>query len=333
MTESTSNIKPMHWVVWSVLLVSAFVLYPWAVSSRWVSNSDVHALLELWAAFTALTAGLIIIIHYFANGSWLFLIISLGFVLQGSEDLVHALFSFSRIWGEEPKELIKFVPGTYAAGRFILIACVIIAWFLREKFTTETQRIRISMLVIVLGIAASTLSTIIIIKSHLPSFILEHIVTRPADFILIPFYLLAAALYKKEFRDAKYHTPFVFSIICSLIFGIASQIYVAHSRGLYDSLFDMAHLLKIFSYVCPILGVSVGTFSMYKKEAEYGKALAFSVQKEKELTAAMTLASIGDAVIATDTEGMVTLINRVAEELTGWLRDDVTGKPLSETFT
>ncbi len=334
MMERSSNIRPVHWAAWAVLLVLAFIQYPWAVASNWMSSSDMHAILELWAALTALTAGLIIMIHYFANGSWLFLIISLGFVLQGGEDLVHGIFSFTRIWGEEQKELNKFVPGTYAAGRFILIVCIILAWFMREKFSAEMQRIRISILVIVSGIAASTLSTIVIIKSHLPDFIsLGRIVTRPADFVLIPFYLLAVVLYKKVFGEAKHHTPFVFSIICSLIFGIASQVYMAYSQELYDAMFDMAHVLKILSYVLPILGISVGTFSMYKEEAEHGKELAFSVQKEKELTAALTLASIGDAVIATDKQGEVVLVNRVAEELTGWRREDATGRPFSQIVT
>lgn len=46
----------------------------------------------------------------------------------------------------------------------------------------------------------------------------------------------------------------------------------------------------------------------------------------------VTLSSIGDAVIATDTSGNVTFINEVAETLTGWKRDDALGKTLLEVF-
>lgn len=42
----------------------------------------------------------------------------------------------------------------------------------------------------------------------------------------------------------------------------------------------------------------------------------------------ITLNSIGDAVIATDTSGMVTLVNPVAEDLTGWRAQDAIGKPI-----
>jgi PAS domain S-box-containing protein len=41
-----------------------------------------------------------------------------------------------------------------------------------------------------------------------------------------------------------------------------------------------------------------------------------------------TLASIGDAVIATDRHGRVTSMNTVAESLTGWSAVDAHGKPL-----
>jgi PAS domain S-box-containing protein len=46
----------------------------------------------------------------------------------------------------------------------------------------------------------------------------------------------------------------------------------------------------------------------------------------------VTLASIGDAVIATDTEARVTFLNPVAEQLTGWSSSDAQGKPLESIF-
>jgi PAS domain S-box-containing protein len=45
-----------------------------------------------------------------------------------------------------------------------------------------------------------------------------------------------------------------------------------------------------------------------------------------------TLRSIGDAVIATDGQGRVTLMNSVAEQLTAWTTDEARGKLLDEVF-
>jgi PAS domain S-box-containing protein len=46
----------------------------------------------------------------------------------------------------------------------------------------------------------------------------------------------------------------------------------------------------------------------------------------------VTLTSIGDAVITTDAEGRVTLLNPVAETLTGWPNEDAAGQPLQTVF-
>ncbi len=55
------------------------------------------------------------------------------------------------------------------------------------------------------------------------------------------------------------------------------------------------------------------------------------IRKEQERYRVI-LSSIGDAVIATDADGRVSYMNKVAESLTGWTQDAAAGKPLSETF-
>lgn len=44
------------------------------------------------------------------------------------------------------------------------------------------------------------------------------------------------------------------------------------------------------------------------------------------------LSSIGDGLIATDNQGSIIFINRVAEKLTGWSADEALGKPLQNVF-
>lgn len=56
---------------------------------------------------------------------------------------------------------------------------------------------------------------------------------------------------------------------------------------------------------------------------------AIAAEKER---LAVTLRSIGDGVITTDTQGNVQLMNRVAEELTGWSQREAQGQPLASIF-
>jgi len=48
---------------------------------------------------------------------------------------------------------------------------------------------------------------------------------------------------------------------------------------------------------------------------------------------AVTLRSIGDGVITTGTDGRVMMLNKAAEEMTGWRSDDAAGRMLPEVFT
>jgi len=56
---------------------------------------------------------------------------------------------------------------------------------------------------------------------------------------------------------------------------------------------------------------------------------ALSVEKEQLF---VTLRSIGDGVITTDIEGRIVLMNKVAEELTGWTLEEAQGRHLSSVF-
>jgi len=61
------------------------------------------------------------------------------------------------------------------------------------------------------------------------------------------------------------------------------------------------------------------------------QALA-AVLAESETWLRVTLASIGDAVVASDEHGRVKLMNRVAESLTGWSEGDASGRALADVF-
>ena len=67
------------------------------------------------------------------------------------------------------------------------------------------------------------------------------------------------------------------------------------------------------------------------RDIDERKHAELALGREKEQLA-VTLRSIGDGVITTNLEGRVVLLNRVAEELTGWSQDDARGKPLPEVF-
>jgi PAS domain S-box-containing protein len=92
-------------------------------------------------------------------------------------------------------------------------------------------------------------------------------------------------------------------------------------------------LLDISLSVSPIRdesGTIVGAAKIARDITEQKRAAAaLAAQREWYR---VTLASIGDAVIASDPEGRVTFMNDVAKRLTAWNPADAVGKPLGEVF-
>ncbi len=66
-------------------------------------------------------------------------------------------------------------------------------------------------------------------------------------------------------------------------------------------------------------------------EIAWGQHVQEKLAEEKERLA-VTLSSIGDGVIATDMSGKITLMNNVAEHLTGWPVSDAQNKDFDEVF-
>ena len=69
---------------------------------------------------------------------------------------------------------------------------------------------------------------------------------------------------------------------------------------------------------------------MHEDITERKKAEAALAAETERIT--VTLRSIGDGVITTDTNGLILMINKAAETLTGWTQSEAAGKPLAEVF-
>ncbi|MEZ0122646.1 MAG: PAS domain S-box protein [Candidatus Reddybacter sp.] len=69
-----------------------------------------------------------------------------------------------------------------------------------------------------------------------------------------------------------------------------------------------------------------------RREVEIEREQVLLELEEREKNLAITLDSISDAVITTDANGLVTRMNPIAEQLTGWSFDEAQQQPLSTIF-
>jgi PAS domain S-box-containing protein len=72
-------------------------------------------------------------------------------------------------------------------------------------------------------------------------------------------------------------------------------------------------------------------YQRIRREMMHHLVANLETRRQKEILA-VTLASIGDAVIITDTKGRITFLNAVAEKLTGWSAKEAKERPCAEVF-
>ncbi len=93
----------------------------------------------------------------------------------------------------------------------------------------------------------------------------------------------------------------------------------------------------LFSLMGVFLNVVIELYHRTRiKAADYEKELALrksqeDLQRQREWLR-VTLSSIGDAVLATDTAGRITLFNPTAEKLTGWPEREALSRPVGEVL-
>ncbi len=131
------------------------------------------------------------------------------------------------------------------------------------------------------------------------------------------------------------------------------------SRGIED-IYELTYIRKDGSRFPAVVSVTalrddqdaiigyllIGTDNTARKQVEAERLHLLEIQEEtnkqlqqtnttlqvSEEKLAVTLNSIGDAVMATDAEGRVTLLNPLAERLTGWTQAEASGRPVDEIF-
>ncbi len=105
---------------------------------------------------------------------------------------------------------------------------------------------------------------------------------------------------------------------------------LAQHRQINQQAYVIAALTGPASAVLGAVSV-VAYFLLLRSHQRSRERAAAAVYEQRELLQA-TLVSIGDGVIATDGNGQVTLLNNVAQSLTGWAQDNALGRPLTQIF-
>ena len=134
--------------------------------------------------------------------------------------------------------------------------------------------------------------------------------------------LVSGKIFRDQLKDLKLFTLWLIGLV-SHIFMLASQMLLPDH--------PLVVLKNVWFPVVVILPVAFVIIArLFQITGRY-------IDKNREIIDAeelyrTTLLSIGDAVICTDEKGNITQMNKVAEEMTGWLFPEAKGKQLADVF-
>ncbi len=304
-------VKPNLSLGWIGLVLLSLILL------SYFNLETFHLVAEIFAVFFALS---IFSITWNARNfmrNHFFLLIGNTFLLLGILNLFHLLLFMQMIANPLFNSPLQISLTIYQVfGGSLIIA----PYFLNHRLSYP------KILMFLVGLSVLFLALTAFLEKHF--FQVHHhqlfLIVNLIVFTLLVLGALATLYKKRRYLD---RSSFRLLIIANLGF-IPTMI----SQTLYPEggvAFTVAHLLRIVSeYLYFQVVIQAGLLAPYLELSQSREELA--AEKER---LDVTLRSLGEGVIATDNSGQIILINRVAEELTGWKQVEAKGQPLDEVFT
>ena len=219
------NIK-IFIVLYFVQVFLFCAIAPWIFSPSWVRSSDFHSCSEIIGSFVALIGGVSCLMYFWGVKNRFYLIGGLDFFIAGSEDLIHGIVSFQRLFAGSGVKFSRFITATYFVGRNILAISFIVAATLETVMgkirNARRETLLYSFSMIVFSMAATARAFI----TPLPKMIYpSQLISRPVDFIPAILFLITFVFVSKRL----WHTRGIFSglLLAGIVFNLSGQVYMS----------------------------------------------------------------------------------------------------------
>ncbi len=286
-------------------------------SSKQNFGPFVHSLLEWSALMIALLTCILAFTTYLVKNDPLVPVLGVALLCAGLMDGFHTLAAAQLIEASAPN--YNLIPFTWALSRLfnslICLAGVLVVLF-RPKlsqmsggfFVFFVSIIFIAISYVTIHLAATS---DILPQTQFPN----NFITRPWDvYPLIVFLITAFCFYR---YNKIFPSPFSFSLLLGIIPNLAVQFHMAlGSTSLFDNHFNIAHFLKIISYLAPFAGLSWSYVTSNKEKEILSKNLY-------DRTVQLDLSSL---VSYTDRNGIITYVNDKFCEISKYKKDELIGK-------
>ena len=266
-------------------------------------------MMETAATVLSLAIGGLALVRYYSkrNNTFLFICSATAFL-----DGYHADVSASRFIESSPSTSTSLIAWSWFASRIFLSLLMWLSWVFRKRddggrAAGPIRERRVYATVAALALACYAVVAIVPMPTaYHPALVFS----RPQELVPALFFLLALIGY---FRKGRWRTDsFEHWLMLSLVVGIMAQaMFMSHSTRLYDTMFNAAHVLKIVSYLCVMVGLLFSLQRLFS-ESLAQKQLAFT-----DTVMATQLEVSPDAILVVDDHAKIISYNRRFVDLWG----------------
>jgi len=248
--------------------------------SAYQGSKQLHTNMEVTATLLALFVGTLALVRFYSKKDNTYLFVGIGFLGTAMLDGYHAVVTsdlLDYIMASPPESLI---PWSWNASRTFLAIVMALSWWAwrREHKYGEDGRIGEAG-VYAIVIALTLVSFYVFAFVPLPrAYYPEFLFGRPEEFIAAAFFFVALIGYldKGEWQ----HNPFEHWLVLSLIIGFMGQaIAMSRSFALFDVMFDVAHVLKLVTYLFVLIGLLANVFQLFTQNVQSASLIRDTVTK------------------------------------------------------
>lgn len=245
-------------------------------------SSFTHTILE-WSAFcTAIFTAVLAIVVFFIKRDVTILIIAMALFWAGCMDAFHILAADRLINAAADSRNLS--PFTWALSRafsaLIVIGGILITLASSRSRTKGVHSIKlVSIIGLLFGCTAFAAIYYSSIVSELPATMYpDAVITRPWDIIALLLFGVKAVVGWKLYQNVG--GAFAAALLLSTIPDLVTQLHMVFgSTDLFDNHFNVAHFIKIISYLVPFVGLTIDYVATYRAKESTVEALMRSQQE------------------------------------------------------
>jgi len=306
-------------------------------------GSFTHTILE-WSAFcTAIFTVVLAFIVFRIKGEVTTPIIAVALFCAGCMDAFHTLAADRLI--EATADNTDLIPFTWAISRafnaLIVMAGVGVIFFrIRRPSSTQSSGFRlVAISSLFFGLVAYGVIHYCAVSQQLPRTMFpDAVITRPWDAIALVLFICHAGLLWMLYR--RVGGAFAAALWISVIADVATQLHMTFgSTALFDNHFNIAHFLKIITYLVPLIGITIDFVATYRQEQVAVQRLSTEIAERQQVEVNLLasearktaiLESALDCVVGIDHKGKIIEFNPAAEQAFGYQRHEVIGQDMAK---